>query len=115
MPRYFDSANVTRKDIERFVEVGLQASNSALRETLKANYATPAVPARQYATPRAPVLILVATHDPFGTFDQAVAMSDALPNSRIQVIARCGHTPMWEKPSDFARTVAEFLKTSGLR
>ena len=54
------------------------------------------------------------THDPFGTFDQAVAMSDALPNSRIRVIERCGHTPIWKKPAEFAGIVAEFLKTSGL-
>jgi pimeloyl-ACP methyl ester carboxylesterase len=52
----------------------------------------------------------VTTHDPFGTFDQAIAMSDALPNSSIEVIARCGHSPMWEKPLEFAKTVAAFLK-----
>ena len=115
IPRYFDAANVTREDIERFIEVGLESGNPALRETLKANYTTPAIPASQHAAVRVPVLILVTTHDPFGTFDQAVAMSDALLNSRIQVIAQCGHSPMWEKPSEFARTVAEFLTASGLR
>ena len=115
VPRYFDAANVTPADIGRFVEIGLQSGNPALRETLKANYTTPAIPAPRHAALRAPVLILVATHDPFGTFDQAVAMSDAFPNSRIRVITRSGHTPMWEKPSEFAGTVAEFLKTCGLR
>jgi len=69
-------------------------------------------PARDSAASQA--LILVTTHDPFGTFDQAVAMSDALPRSRIGVITRCGHTPMWERPEAFARMVAEFLKASGL-
>jgi pimeloyl-ACP methyl ester carboxylesterase len=106
---------VTKEDIGHFVEVGLQASNAALRGTLKANYTTPAIPIPQYAAVRAPVLILVTTHDPFGTFDQAVAMSDALPNRGIQVITRCGHSPMWEKPSEFARAVAVFLKTPDLR
>jgi pimeloyl-ACP methyl ester carboxylesterase len=115
VPRYFDAANVTSEDIERFIEVGLQSGNPALRETLKANYTTPAIPAPEHAPVRAPVLILLATHDPFGTFDQAVAMSDAFPNSRIQVITRSGHTPMWERPTDFAGTVAEFLKICGLR
>jgi pimeloyl-ACP methyl ester carboxylesterase len=112
IPRYFDAANVTAKDIERFVEVGLQAGNAALRETLKANYTTPAIPVAQHALVRAPVLILVATHDPFGTFDHAVAISDAFPNNRIQVITHCGHSPMWEKPSEFVRVVVEFLRTS---
>ncbi len=115
IPRYFDATNVTTQDIERFIAVGLQAGNPALRETLKANYTTPAIPAPQLAAVRAPVLILVTTHDPFGTFDQASAMSDALPNSRIQVLTRCGHSPMWEKPAAFAGTVAEFIKASGLK
>lgn len=114
IPRYFDAANVTPKDIERFVNVGLQAGNSALRETLKANYTTPAIPAEQFASFRAPVLIIVTTHDPFGPFDHAVAMSDAFPNSAIQAISHCGHSPMWEKPSEFVGIVSEFLKKCSL-
>jgi len=99
IPRYFDAANVTAKDIEHFVEVGLQASNAALRGTLKANYTTPAIPAQQLAAVRAPVLILVATHDPFGPFDHAVAMS-AMPfrtvasrQSPAAATAPCGKSP----------------------
>ncbi|MEI6632649.1 MAG: alpha/beta hydrolase [Chlamydiota bacterium] len=115
VPRYFDASNVTAADIERFVTIGLQACTPALRETLRANYTTPAIPAPQLAAVRAPIIILVSAHDPFGTFDQAVAMSDALPDSRIRVFTRCGHTPMWEKPQEFAGTVADFLKTAGLR
>ena len=114
IPRYFDSRNVTPEDIERFIEIGLQAGNTALRECLKANYATPAIPVQQFAAVQAPALIVVATHDPFGAFDHAIAMSDALPNSRIAVIPRCGHTPMWERPSEFAAAITEFLKSSGL-
>ena len=115
IPRYFDTANVTKEDIERFVEVGLQASNVALREALKANYTTPALPALQFTAVQAPVLIITTTHDPFGTFDHAIAMSDAFPNSRIEVITRCGHSPMWEKPSEFAKAVVEFLKSPNVR
>lgn len=112
IPRYFDAANVTGQDIERFIEIGLQADNTALRETLKANYTTPAIPADRHTALLAPVLILVATHDPFGTFDQAVSMSDAWPNSHIAVITRSGHSPMWEKPAEFVRIVEGFLKHS---
>lgn len=113
VPRYLDAANVAAGDIERFVTIGLQAYNPALRETLRANYTTPAIPAPKLAAVQAPVLILASAHDPFGTFDQAVAMSDAFPDSRIRVFTRCGHTPMWEKPQEFAGTVAEFLKPAG--
>ncbi|HBA86198.1 MAG TPA: hypothetical protein DCZ95_19120 [Verrucomicrobia bacterium] len=43
-------------------------------------------------------------------FDQAIAMSDAFPRSRVEVITQRGHSPMWEKPSEFALTVVEFLQ-----
>ncbi len=112
LPRYFDTDNVTEEDIKYFVEIGLQGSNTALRETLKANYTTLAIPATVYNTFLAPTLIIITTHDPFGTFDQATAISDALPKSRIEVITRCGHSPMWEKPAEFARIVAQFLQSS---
>ncbi len=115
IPRYFDASLVSPDDIEYFIQVGLQAGNTALRETLKANYATPAIPRAQFAAVKAPALIVVTTHDPFGTFDHAVAMSDALPVSRIQVLERCGHTPMWERPVEFVRMVTRFLADAGLK
>lgn len=110
VPRYFDAANVTETEIGRFIEVGLQACTPALRGALEANDTTPAVPAARLAAVRAPMLVLVSIHDPFGSFDQAVAMSDAFPDSRIGVFSSCGHTPMWEKPFEFAGAVAEFLR-----
>ena len=114
IPRYFDAANVTGEDIEHFIGIGLQAGSEALRETLNANHATPAIPEARYMDFKAPVLILVSTHDPFGIFDHAAAMSDAFPNSRIEVITGCGHTPMWERPSVFAGKVMEFLRDVNL-
>lgn len=114
IPRYFDAASVTGEDIEHFIGIGLQAGSAALRETLRADRATPAIPKARYADFKAPVLILVSTHDPFGIFDHAVAMSDAFPNSRIEVITCCGHTPMWERPSVFADKVMVFLRDVNL-
>lgn len=102
-------------DIERFMQVGLQASTVALRETLKANSTTPAIPALRLSAVRAPVLVVVATHDPFATFDHAVALSDALPAGAVQVVARCGHSPVWEKPAELARRIAGCLEASDLR
>ena len=115
MHRYFDAANVSRADIDRFIGIGMQASTVALRDALVANYTTPAIAVEDLAAVRAPVLIVVTTHDPFGAFDQAVAMSDSLPNSRIAVIERCGHSPMWEKPMEFVRIVKAFFRDAGVR
>ncbi len=33
----------------------------------------------------------------------------ALPNSRLEVIDRCGHLPMAEKPETFNRIIRNFL------
>lgn len=112
IPRYFDTPNVTPEDIELFIEIALKADNCALRESLRANYLTPALPLNQYEALRVPVLIVVSTHDPFGPFGHAAAMSDAFPMSRIEVIAHCGHSPMWEKPAEFAEKVVRFLDTT---
>ncbi len=114
IPRYFDPSCIAPDDVEYFIQVGLQAGNTALRETLEANYTTPAIPADRFAALNSPSLIVVSTHDPFGTFDHAVAMTDALPGSHIEVLERCGHTPMWERPSEFVRMVTRFLSGAGL-
>lgn len=115
IPRYFDPVNVTREDLEHFVEVGLLAGSAALRKTLETFCTAPAIPPEECAAIKAPTLIVVGTHDPYGTFDQAIAMSDAMPKSKIAVMARCGHSPMWEKPIEFVKLVTEFLGDNGLK
>lgn len=109
MTRYFDSANLREGELGAFVETGLKASNTALRKTLETMYSTPAIPASQYSKILVPTLVVVGTHDPFGTFDHAVAISDAIPGSRVAVVPRCGHSPMWEKPDEYVALLVSFL------
>ncbi|HEY6006918.1 MAG TPA: hypothetical protein VIU40_01240, partial [Geobacteraceae bacterium] len=87
----------------------------ALRQTLATLYTAPSLPPESFDLLRMPALIVVGTHDPFGAFTQAVALSDAIPKSRIAVLARCGHSPMWEKPIEFVKVVTEFLADNGLK
>jgi pimeloyl-ACP methyl ester carboxylesterase len=109
VPRYFDPANIAPQDIERFVAMARQAGNPALKQTLITMYASPAIPSQGLAAIQAPTLIIVGAHDPYGTFDQAVALSDCIPNSRIAVVPRCGHSPMWEKPQEYVGILTDFL------
>jgi len=37
------------------------------------------------------------------------ALRDALPNSNLAVIDRCGHMPMAEKPETFNKIIRDFL------
>ncbi|HEY6838077.1 MAG TPA: alpha/beta fold hydrolase, partial [Geobacteraceae bacterium] len=115
VPRYFDALNVTLEDLDNFVETALLATNPALRGTLETLYASPPISREEYAAIKTPTLIIVGTHDPFGTFDQAVVLSDVLPKSKITVMARCGHSPMWEKPIEFVKVLADFLEDNGLK
>jgi pimeloyl-ACP methyl ester carboxylesterase len=112
---YFEGATVTPEDLEHFLEVGLMAGTTALRKTQEALCVSPAIPRDQLAAVKAPTLIVMGTHDPFGTFDHAVALSDAIPKSRIFVMSRCGHSPMWEKPIEFVKALTEFLGENGLK
>jgi len=114
VPRYFDPANVTPQDIAYFIASALQAGNPALKQTLRTMYASPVIPSKCLAAIQAPTLIIVGTHDPYGTFDQAVALSDCIPNSRIAVMPRCGHCPMWEKPQEYVGILSGFLRDNGL-
>jgi pimeloyl-ACP methyl ester carboxylesterase len=115
IPRYFDAANVTDEDLVHFVETASRAGSAALRETLATLYGAPAIPPEQYGAIRMPTLIVVGTRDPFGAFAEAVALSDAIRKSRVVVLARCGHSPMWEKPIEFVKVVTEFLNDNGLK
>jgi pimeloyl-ACP methyl ester carboxylesterase len=115
LPSYFDAANVTGEDLEHFVETASQAGSAALRKTLETLYAASALPREGYDAMRMPTLIAVGTHDPFGAFGQAVALSDVIGKSKVAVLARCGHSPMWEKPIEFVKVVTEFLNDSGLK
>jgi len=114
VPRYFDPANVTPQDVASFIALALQAGNPALKQTLRTMYASSAIPSKCLAAIQAPTLIIVGTHDPFGTFDQAVALSDCIPHSRIAVMPRCGHSPMWEKPQEYVGILSGFLRDNGL-
>ena len=114
VPRYFDPANVTPQDVASFIVLALKAGNPALKQTLRTMYASLAIPAQCLATIQAPTLIIVGAHDPYGTFDQAVALSDCIPHSRIAVMPRCGHSPMWEQPQEYMGILSGFLRDNGV-
>lgn len=114
MPLYFAPGNMTPADLERFVSVGLQAGNDALRQALETNYTAPAIAAERLAALRIPTLVVVSTHDPFGPFDHAAALTDVLPDSEILVIPRSGHSSIWERPEAVVMGIDAFLRSHGL-
>ena len=58
-----------------------------------------------------PALVVVGDEDQLSTADDARAMADALPDSRLVTIPRAGHLTNVEAPEEFTATVLEFLAT----
>lgn len=114
MPLYFDASNLASGDIEKFVEIGLKASNVALKEMLKTLYTTPPIPAEHYGKIKAPTLIILGAHDPFADMKSAVSINDGIKNSKIVVVSYSRHTPMWERPEVWVDEVIDFLEERGL-
>ncbi|PYQ49254.1 MAG: alpha/beta hydrolase [Acidobacteria bacterium] len=57
-----------------------------------------------------PVLLLWGAHDPLVPVSYAKQMNAIIPNSRLRIIPRAGHIPMWENPSAFNAALLEFLR-----
>jgi pimeloyl-ACP methyl ester carboxylesterase len=112
----FDRANISREDLEYFVNAGAMAGSTALGKVL-ATYCSSAGMGREElsAGVKVPTLFVVGTRDRIASFEHTVALSDTIHRSRITVMARCGHSPMWEKPIEFVKGVADFLGDNGLR
>ncbi|MFH2125177.1 MAG: hypothetical protein ABIK12_01590 [Pseudomonadota bacterium] len=84
--------------MDKFNQMGCQASAKALSGMLMAIYVSPAIPTDKYSAIKAPTLIMVATRDRLGTFERAVNINEGIANSKITVMEYCGHTSMWERP-----------------
>jgi len=56
-----------------------------------------------------PVLLAWGERDPLVPLTYARQMMEIIPNSRLQVIPRAGHIPMWENPRAFNDALLQFL------
>lgn len=57
----------------------------------------------------APALLVWGIEDRASPFDQAITMLRRLPDARLRVFARCGHSVQLEHPEEFNRLVLDFL------
>jgi pimeloyl-ACP methyl ester carboxylesterase len=64
---------------------------------------------------RAPCLVVSGERDFVRFPADAQALAAALPDSRLHVLADCGHFPMVEQPAELATLVAAFLAEASLR
>jgi pimeloyl-ACP methyl ester carboxylesterase len=60
---------------------------------------------------KVPVLFLWGANDPLFPVEQATRAHELLPGSKLALIEGAGHTPQAEKPDEFNRHLAAFLKS----
>lgn len=58
---------------------------------------------------QAPTLLLVGRHDPQTPLPASAELQAGIPNSRLVIFERSGHSPFVEEPLFFANTVDDFL------
>ena len=59
-----------------------------------------------------PTLVVWGKQDAIVPVECAEMYHEAIPESKLRVIDRCGHAPQLEKPQEFLDTVIPFLKGS---
>jgi pimeloyl-ACP methyl ester carboxylesterase len=61
---------------------------------------------------RVPTLLVWGAADPLVPLRYGEAMQQEIPGSRLEVIARAAHVPMWDAAADFNRLVLSFLASA---
>ena len=107
--RYFDPRNLEADSVPLFAEIALKSSTQALRDQLIDCYVAPPLDAARFEALTMPLLALTGATDIVAPVQQAIDLSDRVPGSELAVMARCGHTPMWEMPDEWSRLVLDFL------
>ena len=65
---------------------------------------------RRLGSIKAPVMLIWGANDPLFPLDQATRAHNLLPGSRLAVIQGAGHTPQAERPEEFNRQLADYLR-----
>lgn len=107
-PRYFKKGNVSDAEMKKLIEINMKSGTPALKQAFSHLLTAPAISKEAWAKITMPTLIIASTHD-IVPFKVAVALTEAIPNSRLAVISRSGHTPMWERADRFAEVLNDFL------
>lgn len=58
-----------------------------------------------------PTLLVWGRHDRLVALAQSRRLAHALPHARLAVLEECGHLPMVERPAEFNRILADFLRS----
>lgn len=68
------------------------------------------ITAEQYASIKAPTLVVWTSHDPTATPAEGKEISEMIPGAQYVVMNECGHWPQFEDANEFNRLHIAFLK-----
>lgn len=106
---YFDKSKVTPPLVDRYYELTLREGNrQAFVDRFKIEKDTTAY--KKIKTIKQPTLILWGSEDLLIPLENAAKFHRDLPNNRLSIIQKTGHTPMEESPIESLKPVLEFLK-----
>jgi 3-oxoadipate enol-lactonase len=109
MPAYFHRRNVEPADLTRFIEIGSRGQTEALRQTLHALYHHSVIEAAEFDRYRGPVLVVGGELDQVTPMAVCTSIREVLPQAEFVTISGSGHSPMWEKPTEWSGAVYGFL------
>jgi pimeloyl-ACP methyl ester carboxylesterase len=61
-------------------------------------------------TIKVPTLLMTGAADMFTPPSIMRMIARHLPNNELVIVPECGHSPYWEQPEFFNRTVIEFIR-----
>jgi pimeloyl-ACP methyl ester carboxylesterase len=106
---FFDKSVITDQLVERVFENRMRNGDSytisRVLEGLDSNQWVD----KQLDKVKAPTLIVWGQEDALTPLEQAETFHKDIANSRLEVIAQCGHAPQIEKPAEFNKLVLDFL------
>ncbi len=65
--------------------------------------------AQEWASIKAPTLVLWTSHDPTASVDEGRKISQMIPGAKFVVMEHCGHWPQFEKADEFNQIHIDFL------
>jgi pimeloyl-ACP methyl ester carboxylesterase len=107
---FYDPSLATREEVDEHVAPFARPGAIAAVRSLLFSYPSEAEALqREIRSIRRPVLILWGREDRWIPVAHADLFKAAIPNSRVQVLERCGHLPQEERPDEVAPILKAFL------
>ena len=111
LPRWFRELGpsyraVNPEGVAKWTELNQKSETGRGARQKKVHIVTP----EKLETIKAPTLLMTGAADMFTPPSIMRMIARHLPNNELVIVPECGHSPYWEQPEFFNRTVIEFIR-----